>query len=179
MASTPKIKRAPRLAIEVLDRTRPYGEVYGEHADQVKYTQPARKVQDWPYDAHEILVERALTPKQRDMLAAMRKQAEEKAKAEPAPAEEDEVETEASADGEGADELEPDAPGVKDDDGINLVLWLKGELKAKPTEVQKVLKARFGVNKPERTQQALYLVEEQRILPRDQVHKSILPPAAV
>lgn len=179
MASTPKIARKPRLPIEVLDRTRPHGEVFGEPAHQVKYTQNARKLEAWPYDAHYNLVEAALTPAQRDMLAAMRKQAEEKAKAEPETVEDEDVPPAAAAADD--DELEPDADPnrVKDDDGINLVLWLKGETKAKAPDVQKVLKARFGVNKPSTQQQALYLVEEQKLLPRDQVHRSILPPPAV
>lgn len=177
MASTPKIKRKPRLAIELLDRSRPFGEVYGEHVHQVKYTQNARKLQAWPYDAHGNLVEASLNEKQAEMLAAMRAAAE-KAAAE-APAEEVEaIEDAAEADDVVNDddgELEPDATRVKDDDGVNLELWLRGELRLTQPVIQKVLKARYGVNKPSLVQQALYLVEEQKLIPRDQVSIKILP----
>jgi hypothetical protein len=169
-----------RLPIQVLDRSRAYGDVYGETQHQVKYTQNAKRIEGWPYDVHENLVEEALNDKQRDALAAMRKAAgiTEADIAEAKKAAEEPAEEPAAADADDENYVEPDAK-TKDDDGINLTLWLQGEQRVKPTDIQKVLKTRFGVNKPGTQAQALYLVEEQKLLARDQVHPSILPKAAV
>lgn len=169
------------LPVESLDRSRPHGQVYGETSHNIAFTQRALGLQGWPYDAHGKLIEGALNPEQKKKLKEKRDAAAAQAKADAKkPA------AKASAAELPQDELEdhgerPAAPAavVQEEnlhDEVNLVMWLKGEVRYKPFEIQNALKARYKVNKPQLQAAALYLVEEQKVLPRSQVHPSILPP---
>jgi len=155
------------LPIERLDRSRPHGSVHGERTNGIAFTQRALGIEDWPYSAQGELIETLLSKTQRDKLAEKRDAAENGSAPSTAPV------TEAPE-----EEIEPDAPKpVVDDEDVNLEMWLRGEASYKWSKVQKAILRRFSANKPEKRQAALYLVEEKKLLPRAQVHTSILPPA--
>jgi hypothetical protein len=167
-AAKPNLPEGPRrVAVETLDRSRAFGQVCGETAHNIAFTQRWGGIQGWPYDAHGKLIEPALTAEQREKLAERRaravKTAQEEASQPPAPDE---------------DLPEPDAPAPKEDatEEVNFVMWLKGEARYKPHELFTAAKARYGVNKHKLEHLALYLVEEKRLVARKEVHPSILPP---
>lgn len=160
------------LPVEKLDTSRPHGQVYGENAHNIAYEQKALGLPSWPYDAHGVLIEAALTEaqtaklKERRAIAAKQPAPTKALKFEPV---EDELEEGEKAGNEVVDE---------GDDEVNLVMWLKGEARYKPFEIQNAIKKRYGANKPKPVEAALYLVEEQKVLPRSLVAPSILPAVA-
>lgn len=162
-----------KLPIEKLDRSRAYGEVSGENEHKIYYAQGALGIQSWPYDAHGDLIEGALNKEQRAKLDEKRKQRKlnEEAAAK-APKVKEEVE-ETAAD----EEVDAAAKKKSDDDSeINLEMWLKGEAKYTPLQLQGAVKQRYHVNKPHKQAIALFLVEEKKLIPRSLVHPSVLPP---
>jgi hypothetical protein len=177
-----------KLTIETLDKSRPHGSVHGEHPHNVSFTQKAIGIEAWPYDHKGRLVEVALNEKQAQVLADRRAKAKvaaeaaaeaaEKAKAEgkSSPTDDlsdDEIAREEAELVQAADnEVKEDEP-VEDE--VNLVLWLKGEVRYRPREIQDALKKRYGANKPRMVDAAIYLVDEQQLLPREQVSAKVLP----
>ena len=156
------------LPIMRLDTSRPYGTVHGEHV-HCAFEQKSLGMADlWPYDSHHNLIEDKLTVEQKKKLADKREAAANK------PVEVESVSTEDEM-------LEPDAvapkaPVYDESEEVNLVQWLKGEARYKNHELQRALLKRFSVNKRDSREIARFLVEDKQILPRAQVHASILPP---
>jgi hypothetical protein len=56
-------------------------------------------------------------------------------------------------------------------------MWLKGEIRYSAVELMKAAKARYGVNKHRLVDLATYLVEEQKLVARNEVAPTILPKA--
>src|SRR5215510_12096795 len=69
--------------VEKLDRSRNYGTVHGDVPNNMKFTQRAMGLEDWPYDAHGDLIVDALTAAQRAKLDEKRTQVAKAPKAEP------------------------------------------------------------------------------------------------
>lgn len=163
-----------KLPIETLDTTRPFAYVAGE--SDIAYSQKSLGIQSWPYDAQHNLLERLLNDDHKKKLAERRELAgKSAAKEQPAPVDADAL---AKAAAEDIADKQVEKAGDKSDDesDVNLLMWLKGEVRYKPFEIQNAIKARYGANKPKLQDAALYLVEEKNILPREQVHPSILAP---
>lgn len=157
------------LPIERLDRSRPFGEVYGDADHNVKFTQKSLGIESWPYDAHGELIEAALDKKQRDKLA------ERRAAFKPVPIEETIEDTvEELHEEDLAAAAAAAAARSAEFDEINFEMWLRGEVKYRPNDLQKAAQQRYGVNKPQMRELARYLVEEQKLVPRKLVHKSVL-----
>lgn len=156
------------LPIERLDTSRPYGSVHGEQL-HCAFEQKSLGLTDlWPYDSHHNLIEAILTDEQKKKLADKREAAANKpVEVESASTEDDMLEPDAVA---------PKTPVYDETEEINLVMWLKGEAKYKNHELQRALLRRHSVNKRDTREIARYLVEEKQVLPRAQVHPSILPP---
>lgn len=158
-----------KLSVEKLDRSRPFGQVYGDTEHKIHFTQRAMGIEAWPYDAHGVLIEDALNEAQSEKLAERRAKAAQSAAQPEPPAPEPE-------------EDEPDAPlPPKTDEGeeVNLEMWLRGEIRYKPHELQREGKRRFGVNKPKPRDLALFLIEDPKgpkLVPRGEVSREILPP---
>lgn len=165
------------LPVEKLDTSRPHGVVYGENTGNIHYEQKALGIQSWPYDAHGNLVHAALTEQQKKKLQERRDLAAKMAKDAPKEAAVAVPATPITEDLEDGERSGTD-PVVPEDDEINLLMWLKGEVRYKPFEVQAALKKRYGANIPRLQDAALYLVEKQNLLPRAQVHASVLPALA-
>jgi hypothetical protein len=183
-----------KLAIETLDRSRPFGEVCGQTDHNIAFAQKGLGIESWPYDHQGKLIEAALNDAQRAKLAQKRAAAETRAQAqqavavaEQAPAQT--VGTQALAAAQ-ADE-EPDDDEIEDigekpveekadDDEVNLVTWLKTGTGYKAFEIQRAIKARYGANKPGFAQAALFLVDDKKLLPWAEVAENLRPahPAA-
>jgi YD repeat-containing protein len=162
-----------KLPVEKLDRSRAYAETYGPNDFAIAYSQAAMGVLAWPYDNQGHLIEAALTDEQRAKLEQRR--ALIQAEPEEGPVVTAQEEARAIAEMEDA----ADRPPIpSEDDGINFEMWLRGEIKYKPHELQAEAKKRFGVNKPRPSDLAVYLVEEQKLVPHSQVVKGLLPPQA-
>lgn len=150
-----------KAAFETLDRSREFSQVFGETPHNIAFYQKG-----FPYDAHGKLIVDALTADQVKVLEARRAKAAKAAEAAPP---DDEPEAPAA---EVVDDEEED---TADDDGVNLVAWLKGEVRYRPHELQNAVKARYGVNKPRPRDIAIYLVEEQKLVPPAEVSTNVLP----
>ncbi len=168
--TVPEVAARPRLPVEKLDKSRTHAEVFGPTQHSIAFAQRAMGVEGWPYDAHGDLIEAALNDHQREVLAKRREQAAKNPK--PPVPEQVEAIDEDIVDEEVTESKEPADDPTED---INLVQWLKAEVRYRPLDVQNAVKKRYGVNKPSTQAIALYLVEEKKLLPRQQVHSSILP----
>ena len=162
------VTQPPKLPVQRLDRSRAYGEVHGESGLQA-YAQRALNIEGWPYDAHGDLMEAALSVAQRDALAKRRARRAAEIAASPAEAENAPIDEEV---------VEEEHEHAQEDDEFNALMFLTREISYPARVVQTALKKRYFVNKPSIQAAALYLVEEKKILPRAQVHPSILPPLA-
>lgn len=149
----------PKLSIETLDKSRPHGYVTGDTQHNIAFTQRAWGVEAWPYDGEGKLIEDALNTKQREVLTERRNRVAAPQAAQPV--EPDEPEEDAPV----------DASEPEDDGEVNLVAWLKGEVRYKPHEVQAVAKKRYGINKRV-GEIARFLVEDKHLVRRDEVHAS-------
>jgi hypothetical protein len=137
-----------------LDRSKPFSTSHGDGVI-APYWQGGL-----PFDLEDNLIEGILTEAQKADLA--KKAARRKAKPEQEAVE------------------EPEAPvNVNDEnvEGVNLSLWLRGKEKYLPAHIRKAVKERYGVNKSNLVELAEFLVE-QKVVPRSEVHPSILPPEA-
>ena len=154
----------PVLPVDRLDRSRTFGTVYGPDEKKVRFRQSCMGLPDWPYDINGKLMENALDEQQRAKLKDKRAAA---AKAPPVVlTEEDDAPLEA-----------PPEPKIPEDEGlVNLELWLRGQAKYRFADVQKALRDRKHVDKMTKASLALYLIEELKLVPRDEVDPSILPP---
>lgn len=152
------------LPVERLDRSRSFGTVHGPDAAKVRYRQAALGLPDWPYDVHGKLMEAALTKEQRTKLTEKREAAKKAPPVEIAPEDDQPLDA-------------PPEPKIPADEGaVNLVMWLRGEAKYRYADVQKAIRDRFHADKPYRLEAARYLIEDKKIVPRSEVHPSILPP---
>jgi hypothetical protein len=148
------------IAIDTLDRTRKFSEICGENPPHhYKYKQNG-----WLYAANGELCEPALSPEQQKELADKRARAAKKA--------------EKSSDLPLVDSppLQPDDDShvpPKHGDGekvvVDLVAWLKQDIKYKAWQVTDAAKKKYGVNKHDLNELARYLVEDKRLLPAEQV----------
>jgi hypothetical protein len=156
------------LPIEKLDTSRPYGSEHGEQLECAFRQKSLGLVDLWPYDSHHNLIESLLTKEQKTKLTEKR----EAAKNKPVEPEVESTEDELLE----PDAVAPKAPVYDETEEVNLVMWLKGEARYKSHELQKAMLQRYKVNKRDHREIARWLVEEAKVLPRAQVHPSILPP---
>lgn len=157
-----------KLPIERLDTSRPYGFVSGETGLNIAFEQDG-----WPYDAHGDLIEAGLHGVQLQVLAEKRQRAAAKLAAQQAKA--GAVAADEDDEDKDADPTQAQTTVGNGEDDINLIMWLKGEARYKPHEIQAALKKRYGVNKPRPRDAALYLVEEQRLAAWDEVTLVLRP----
>ena len=160
-----------QIAVDTLDRSRPYATVHGEETNGKAFSQRAIGIESWPYDHDGKLIEELLTSQQKAKREQKIKEAIERAvEARNAPPEPD------VADDEGEDKVERLKPQEDPNEEVNLVQWLKGDVRYKPFEVQSAIKARFGANKPNMKEAARYLVEEQKLVSWSEVASMFRPP---
>lgn len=169
MTAPKKSPVAKKLPVEKLDTSRPYGEVYGDTTHNQAFAQRALGINSWPYDAQGDLIEAALNDEQKKKL----KERRDHAAKQPV-----EVEIKDEQPADQLDDNEKDGTEQAkepEDDEVNLTMWLKGDARYKPFEIQNAVKKRYGANKPKLSDAALFLVEEKHLVPRALVHPSILP----
>lgn len=130
----------------VLDRSAPFAEVHGEG---VRHSYEQNGL---PFDFHGDLCEEDLTAEQKTRLAALPKPKKPKAEAKPV-----------------ADEEAPAEPPEADDkDGVNLTAWLTGKVRYRPFAIFAAVKNRYGVNLHSLAACATFLVDDQKLVQRDQ-----------
>ena len=160
-----------KLPFERLDRSRAFGTVIGPtEPHKIAYSQVNFGLEFWPYDAHENLIEAALQPEQKKLLDDKR--------AAKAKTPEPEIEDEPQA----VVETAPPPPPPDEHEDINLSMWLRGQIRYRPNEVQKAVRARYHVNKNTNRDLAMFLVEEPNgphLIPRGEVSEKLLPRPAM
>lgn len=175
-------------AVIRLDTSRPFSEVRGERCvDDPHYRVTAmqgrmvgKKLVMLPFDANGELVEddgrtepyTALNVDAKPVThqplynADMRALVERLQKKAPKAADAEEVED--HEDGETGDDHVGETT-----DNVNLVSWLKGEAKYTPQEVRAAVKARYHVNHQTLTPVVVHLVDDEKLVPREQVCREL------
>lgn len=179
---------AAQQAVIRLDTSRSYSEVRGERCvDDPHYRvnamqgrQVGKKLVMLPFDANGELVPddgkreayQALNvdgkpvthqPLYSDDMRALVERLTKKAVKQPDPEHSEEPED---------DEISESPAGEKTDE-VNLVSWLKGEVRYTPQAVRAAVKARYHVNHQTIPPLVVALVDDERLVPRDQVCRDL------
>lgn len=150
---------APRLR---LDRSRYFSEVHGQRQPGDKH-QLVHFIQDGiQFDAGGLHLDTLVEDKEtRDLVDRRLKKQVKAVKG-------------GDAGGGGGDNSDPEEKSSGSDGDVNLEAWLRGEAKYDWFKITKTARDRYQVNKTKQTDMVEFLVNEIKLVPKDQLHPDLL-----